>query len=202
MDTKKPTASLVETYQKQVLDGITVVNEKLFSLTYSRRKKYLSELLPALHSRIKEVDSYIKKLSAEDRAEELASMRVVKQDLLRTTLFVQNLLGEYNQQRVLVKLREQYITPQIPAIPSPIVNSEVLDTRNQFSTGLKPEEPPFVLPKMEGLESETKAEASSKKGILRQPREKFPERGVPVHKEGDKAKAVTDDLGQDKDLSY
>ncbi|TGO39677.1 hypothetical protein BHYA_0049g00130 [Botrytis hyacinthi] len=221
MDTKKPTACLVETYQKQVLDGITVVNEKLFSLTYSRRKKYLSELLPALHSRIKEVDSYIEKLSAEDRAAELAyvasdklyldpidvmntntafrSMRVVQQDLLRTIFFVQNLLDEYNQQRVLVNFREQSTTTQIPTIPSPTFNSEVLDTCNQFSIGLKPGEPPFLLPKMESLESETKAEESSKKGILRQPREKFPERGVPVHKEGDKAKAVKGDLGQGKD---
>ncbi|TGO53640.1 hypothetical protein BOTNAR_0290g00020 [Botryotinia narcissicola] len=222
MDTKKPAASLVEMYQKQVLDGITVVNEKLFSLTYPRRKKYLSELLPALHSRIKDADSYIEKLSAEDRAEELAyvasnnfsldpiditntntafrSMRVVQQDLLRTILFVQNLLDEYNQQRVLVKFREQSALTQIPMISSSTVDSEVLDTRNQFSTGLKPDEPPFLLPKMEGLESEPKAEASSKEGILRQPREKFSERGVPVHKEGDKSKAVTDDLGQDKDL--
>ncbi|KAF7903018.1 hypothetical protein EAF00_002920 [Botryotinia globosa] len=198
MDNKEHTASLVETYQKQVLDGITVVNEKLFSLTYSRRKKYLSELLPALHLRIKEVDSYIEKLSAGDRAEELASMRVVQQDLLRTILLVQNLLDEYNQQRVLVEFREQSTTTQIPTISSPTVDSEVLDTRNQFSTGLKPDEPPFLLPKMEGLESGTKAEVSSKKGILRQSREKFPERGVPVHKEGDKSKAVTDDLGQDK----
>ncbi|KAF7943874.1 uncharacterized protein EAE97_005944 [Botrytis byssoidea] len=220
MDTKKPAASLIETYQKQVLDGITVVNEKLFSLTYPRRKKYLSKLLPALHSQIKEVDSYIEKLSAKNRAEELAylasnnlsldpiditstntafrSMRVVQQDLLRTILFVHNLLDEYNQQRVLVRFREQSTTTQIPTISSPTVDSEVLDTRNQLSTVLKPDEPPFLLPTMEGLEPETKAKASSKKGILRQPREKFPERGVPVHKEGDKAKAVTDDLGQDK----
>ncbi|TGO43773.1 hypothetical protein BCON_0912g00030 [Botryotinia convoluta] len=199
MDTKTPAASLVETYQKQVPDGITVVNEKLFSLSYSRGKKYLSELLPALHSRIKEVDSYIEKLSAEDRAEELASMRVVQQDLLRTILFVQNLLDEYNQKRVLLKFREQSTTTQSPTIPSPTVNSEVLDARNPFSTGLKPGEPPFLLPKMEDLEFETKAEEPVKRSILRQPREKFPERGVPVHKEGDKIKAVKDELGQDKD---
>lgn len=72
MDTTKTTGSLVETYQKQVLDGITVVNEKLFSLSFSRRKRYLSELLPALNSRIKEVESYVGELSASDRAEDLA----------------------------------------------------------------------------------------------------------------------------------
>ncbi|KAF7919785.1 hypothetical protein BELL_0657g00060 [Botrytis elliptica] len=199
MDTKTPTASLVETYQKQVLDGITVINEKLFSLSYPRRKKYLSELLPALHLRIREVDSYIEKLSAEDLAEELASMRVVQQDLLRTILFVQNLLDEYNQQRVLLKFREQFTTTQTPAVPSPTVNSEVLDVHNPLSTDLKPGEPPFLLPKMKGLESETKAEEPFKKGILRQPREKFPEHGVPVHKEGVKFKAVKDDMGEDKD---
>lgn len=126
-------------------------------------------------------------------------MRVVKKDLLRTILFVQNLLDEYNQQRVLVQFREQSATTQTPTIPSPTINSEVLDARNQSSTGLNPGEPPFLPPNMEGLESETKAEESSKKGILRQPREKFPERGVPGHKEGDKAKDVVEDLGQDKD---
>ncbi|KAF7911413.1 uncharacterized protein EAF01_002920 [Botrytis porri] len=185
MDTKTPTASLVETFQKQILGGITMVNEKLFTLSYPRRKKYLSVLLPALHSRIKEVDSYIEKLSAPDRADELAAMRVVQQDLLRTILFVQKLLDEYDQQRVLLKFREQPTTKQIPTIPSPTINSEELDTRNPFSTSLKLGEPPSLLPKMEGLEFETNPKGPVKKSMLRQPREKFPEPSVPVHKEGD-----------------
>lgn len=224
MDTTKTTTSLVETYQKQVLDGITVVNEKLFSLSFSRRKRYLSELLPALHSRIKEVDSYIGKLSAPDRAEDLAyvaphnlalgsndmmntnttcrSMRVVQQDLLRTILFVQGLLDEYNQQRVLLKFRESSTTIKVPTVPSSTVNFEVLGIRNPFSTELKPGEPLFLFPKMEGLEFETKAEEPVKKSILRQPRDKFPERGVPVHKEEGKVKSMKDDLDQNQDLSY
>lgn len=221
MDTTKTTGSLVETYQKQVLNGITVVNEKLFSLSFSRRKRYLSELLPALNSRIKEVDSYVGELSASDRAEDLAyvapdhlsldskdmmntntsfrSMRVVQQDLLRTIRFVQGLLDEYNQQRVLLKFRESSTTTQVPTVPSSTVNFEVLDVRNPFSTGLKPGEPLFLFSKMEDLESETKAEEPVKKSILRQPRDKFPERGVPVHKEEYKVKGMKDDLDQNQD---
>ncbi|ATZ50422.1 hypothetical protein BCIN_05g07730 [Botrytis cinerea B05.10] len=199
MDTTKTTGSLVETYQKQVLDGITVVNEKLFSLSFSRRKRYLSELLPALNSRIKEVESYVGELSASDRAEDLASMRVVQQDLLRTIRFVQGLLDEYNQQRVLLKFRESSTTTQVPTVPSSTVNFEVLDVRNPFSTGLKPGEPLFLFSKMEDLESETKAEEPVKKSILRQPRDKFPERGVPVHKEEYKVKGMRDDLDQNQD---
>ncbi|KAM0128649.1 hypothetical protein ACHAO1_008871 [Botrytis cinerea] len=199
MDTTKTTGSLVETYQKQVLDGITVVNEKLFSLSFSRRKRYLSELLPALNSRIKEVDSYVGELSASDRAEDLASMRVVQQDLLRTIRFVQGLLDEYNQQRVLLKFRESSTTTQVPTVPSSTVNFEVLGVRNPFSTELKPGEPLFLFSKMEDLESETKAEEPVKKSILRQPRDKFPERGVPVHKEEYKVKGMKDDLDQNQD---
>ncbi|KAF5872074.1 uncharacterized protein Bfra_009102 [Botrytis fragariae] len=199
MDTKTPTASLVERYQKQVLDGITVVNEKLFSLSYSCRKKYLSELLPALHSRIKEVDSYIEELGAPDRTEELTFMRVVQQDFLRTIHFVQNLLDEYKQQRVLLNFREQSTTTQNPTMPSSTVKSEALDARSSLSTGLKPGEPPFLLPNMEVLKSETNAEEPVKRSILRQPRERFPERGVPVHEEGGQVKAMKDDLGQSRD---
>ncbi|KAM0126950.1 hypothetical protein ACHAP3_009003 [Botrytis cinerea] len=199
MDTTETTGSLVETYQKQVLDGITVVNEKLFSLSFSRRKRYLSELLPALNSRIKEVDSYVGELSASDRAEDLASMRVVQQDLLRTIRFVQGLLDEYNQQRVLLKFRESSTTTQVPTVPSSTVNFEVLGVRNPFSTELKPGEPLFLFSKMEDLESETKAEEPVKKSILRQPRDKFPERGVPVHKEKYKVKGMKDDLDQNQD---
>ncbi|KAM0151673.1 hypothetical protein ACHAPG_008135 [Botrytis cinerea] len=199
MDTTKTTGSLVETYQKQVLDGITVVNEKLFSLSFSRRKRYLSELLPALNSRIKEVDSYVGELSASDRAEDLASMRVVQQDLLRTIRFVQGLLDEYNQQRVLLKFRESSTTTQVPTVPSSTVNFEVLGVRNPFSTELKPGEPLFLFSKMEDLESETKAEEPVKKSILRQPRDKFPERGMPVHKEEYKVKGMKNDLDQNQD---
>ncbi|KAF7958354.1 hypothetical protein EAE96_001903 [Botrytis aclada] len=199
MNTKTPTTSLVETYQKQILDGITVVNEKLFSLSYSRRKKYLSGLLPALHSRIKEIDSCVEKLSAPDQTGDLASMRVVQQDLLRTIIFVQNLLDEYNQQRLLVKFREQSTTTQTSTTPSPTANSEALDACNPFSTGLKPDESPFLVPKMEDLKFETKPEEPVKKSISRQPREKFPERGVPVYKEGGKVKAMKDELGQTQD---
>ncbi|KAM0164330.1 hypothetical protein ACHAQE_002905 [Botrytis cinerea] len=199
MDTTKTTGSLVETYQKQVLDGITVVNEKLFSLSFSRRKRYLSELLPALNSRIKEVDSYVGELSASDRAEDLASMRVVQQDLLRTIRFVQGLLDEYNQQRVLLKFRESSTTTQVPTVPSSTVNFEVLGVRNPFSTKLKPGEPLFLFSKMEDLESETKAEEPVKKSILRQPRDKFPERGMPVHKEEYKVKGMKNDLDQNQD---
>ncbi|ESZ93116.1 hypothetical protein SBOR_6488 [Sclerotinia borealis F-4128] len=90
-----PTPNFIESYQRKILLGITELNTKMQTLTLEERIDYLSNAHSSLIFRIDQVRVYIEQLGVSGRAQYLASMKVMEQDMLRNIILVRNLLDHF-----------------------------------------------------------------------------------------------------------
>ncbi|KAI9647972.1 hypothetical protein NHQ30_002594 [Ciborinia camelliae] len=162
---RPPTASRVESYQQKVLQGITEINTKMQKLPIDDRMEYLSNAQSSLSLRIDEVRVYIEQLNAPNRAQDLASMRVVEQDLLRIQTLIQDLQQKHHRSKN---------TSQIPIHSTTVRREEAEDISRPT---VKAEEKPV-------------GEKSAIRGILRQPREEFTKGSSSISRGTGKVKAV------------
>ncbi|QSZ36387.1 hypothetical protein DSL72_006263 [Monilinia vaccinii-corymbosi] len=88
---KIPTPSLVEQHQRKVLQGVTEINTKMHKLPLDDRMAYLLHAESSLSFRIGEVRHYIKQLNVPEKAEDLAAIQIMEQDLMRIISMVLDL---------------------------------------------------------------------------------------------------------------
>ncbi|KAJ8065915.1 hypothetical protein OCU04_005014 [Sclerotinia nivalis] len=185
MSKKIPTFSLVDAYQKKVLEEITEINTRLHTLPSAAFLMYLENVQKSLTFWLGEVRVHIEQLGALDRAEDLAAMRVIEQDLMRIIIRVQNLHDKHRRLRT---------TIQIPT-PSAPGDLQIRDPREPLlPTATEIQHPQVTSPPRGKVEE--KAEKLASKSVLRQPRKKLPEGAqISIHQGTGKDKATRDKMG-------
>ncbi|KAF7852953.1 hypothetical protein EAF04_010830 [Stromatinia cepivora] len=182
---KMPTISLVDACQKRVLKGITEINTRLYTLPSAAFVIYFEGVQKTLTFWLEEIRVYIEQLGAPDKAEELAAMRVIEQDLMRIIILVQNLRD---------KRRRLRTTTQI-SMPSAPGDLQIRGPREP----LPPTTTEIKHPQVTSLpreKVEEKAEKLASKSVLRQPSKKSPDDPqLSISQGTGKVKAMRDKMG-------
>ncbi|CAD6442309.1 14be723b-51bc-41b4-aec2-f9ab32674895 [Sclerotinia trifoliorum] len=185
MTKKIPILSLVDAYRKKVLHGITEINTRLHTLPSAAFVMYLDNVQKSLNFWLEEVKVHIEQLGSLDKAEDLAAMRVIEQDLMRIIIRVQSLHDKHHRLRT---------TTQIP-IPSAPEDLEIHGTDEPLQpTAIEIQHTQVPSPLREKVEE--KAKKLTSESVSQQPRKKLP--GGPrvsIRQGTGKVKALREKMG-------